>query len=496
MVDGAFDPLHHGHIEYFKAARELGVPVLCNVASDRYVRTKHRPLLTETQRAAVIDAIRYIDYVHIYQIDTETVLRQLRPRYYVKGSDWRERGLPPEQDVICREHGIEIVYLDTVLDSSSRLLKDYFAQTGPTMTITEFEAAVFAQKPTGQQHYDENYWLGEWRAGDNNYSLETRRRIEAKNPQLIKDVFQPKRVIDLGCGPGALMHLLHEIGVEADGIDYNEMSLKLATPEVRDRIAIGDASDASIKSDGSYDLVICREVLEHLTVLEVKKAVANMVRLTSKFIYVTTRFHPNPPTLLDFNTSDDLDPSHITLLNKDMLRLMFVLEGCRSRPDLEDADGLGQEGPRARAGKGCEVKVRDPGCSSPRPMRPWSCSGWAMRLLGLPVQLSDSLGNMAKAAGPVARGSRLRRVLPGVVPPAVSVGAPEGAAHPVGWRLLHVVPRVARAAGGAAVWLCLRVVQPVDTGRCRRRCRSASRRSSEATRSWAPSSRRFRSTPS
>jgi cytidyltransferase-like protein len=128
MVDGAFDPLHHGHIEYFKAARTLGVPVLCNIASDRYVRTKHRPLLTEAQRAAVIDAIRYVDYVHIYQIDTETILRQLRPRYYVKGSDWRERGLPPEQDVICREHGIEIVFLDTMLDSSSRLLRDYCAQ--------------------------------------------------------------------------------------------------------------------------------------------------------------------------------------------------------------------------------------------------------------------------------------------------------------------------------------------------------------------------------
>jgi cytidyltransferase-like protein len=128
MVDGAFDPLHHGHIEYFKAARALGVPVLCNIASDRYVRTKHRPLLTETQRAAVVDAIRYVDYVHIYQIDTETILRQLRPRYYVKGSDWRARGLPPEQDVICREYGIEIVFLETMLDSSSRLLRDYCAQ--------------------------------------------------------------------------------------------------------------------------------------------------------------------------------------------------------------------------------------------------------------------------------------------------------------------------------------------------------------------------------
>ena len=128
MVDGAFDPLHPGHIEYFKAAAALGSPVLCNVASDRYVRTKHPPLLREEQRAAVLDAIRYIDYVHIYQIDTETVLRQLRPRYYVKGSDWRERGLPPEQAVICREHGIEIVYLDTVLDSSTRLLQQIVDQ--------------------------------------------------------------------------------------------------------------------------------------------------------------------------------------------------------------------------------------------------------------------------------------------------------------------------------------------------------------------------------
>ena len=128
MVDGAFDPLHRGHIEYFRAASELGAPLLCNVASDRYVRSKHRPLLDEQQRAAIIDAIRYISYVHIYQVDTETVLRQLRPRYYVKGSDWRERGLPPEQVEICREHNIRIVYLDTVLDSSSRLLKEYCAE--------------------------------------------------------------------------------------------------------------------------------------------------------------------------------------------------------------------------------------------------------------------------------------------------------------------------------------------------------------------------------
>ena len=131
MVDGAFDPMHRGHIEYFRAAAEqLLLPLLCNVASDRYVRTKHPPLLPEDQRAAVVDAIRYITYTHINQFDTETILRELRPRFYVKGKDWEGR-LPEDQVAICRDFGIDVVYLDTVLDSSSRLLKQYSEQALP-----------------------------------------------------------------------------------------------------------------------------------------------------------------------------------------------------------------------------------------------------------------------------------------------------------------------------------------------------------------------------
>ncbi len=212
------------------------------------------------------------------------------------------------------------------------------------MTITEFERRVLEQRPTAAAHYDSQYFTGEWRAAGNNYSLETRRVIEAKNPQLIKDTFQPARALDLGCGPGALMHLLWELGVDVAGIDFAESSLTLATPEVRDRITIGDVADATLLPADAFDLVISREVLEHLTVLEVKRAVANMVRMTSKFVYVTTRFHPSPENLLDFNQQDDLDPTHITLLNKDLLRLMFVLEGCRSRPDLEAKMDWGGKG--------------------------------------------------------------------------------------------------------------------------------------------------------
>ena len=130
MVDGAFDPLHRGHIEYFRAAgAQVDCPLLCNVASDDYVRTKHPPLLPEDHRAAIVDAIRFISYTHINRFDTETILRQLRPKYYVKGKDW-DGQLPLDQIRICSDLGIGILYLDTMIDSSSRILEQFAHKQG------------------------------------------------------------------------------------------------------------------------------------------------------------------------------------------------------------------------------------------------------------------------------------------------------------------------------------------------------------------------------
>jgi cytidyltransferase-like protein len=127
MVDGGFDPLHIGHIEYFKGAAQLGLPVVCCLASDVYILSKHKPLIPENYRAAIIDSIRYIDYVCINNSSTSDVLQKLQPRYYVKGSDWKNK-LPSTETAVCNEFGISIVFLDTVLDSSSRLLKEYLNQ--------------------------------------------------------------------------------------------------------------------------------------------------------------------------------------------------------------------------------------------------------------------------------------------------------------------------------------------------------------------------------
>ena len=126
MVDGGFDPLHGGHIAYFRAAAELGLPVLCNVSGDDWVGRKHVPLLPQAERGAVIDAIRWIELVHLAGTTTHDVLAALEPKYYAKGSDWEGR-LPAHEAALCAERGIEVVYLDTVLNSSTAILDRYAA---------------------------------------------------------------------------------------------------------------------------------------------------------------------------------------------------------------------------------------------------------------------------------------------------------------------------------------------------------------------------------
>ncbi len=201
--------------------------------------------------------------------------------------------------------------------------------------VDDFEDAVFSQEAVTAEHYDDEYFAADWREEGNRYDLETRRRIEGRNPALIADVLEPARVLDVGCGPGFLMYFLAELGIAVDGIDFSPSSHTLAPPGMAERILIGDVTRAHVP-ERSYDLVVCREVLEHLTALQVRRTVEQLCRASSRLVYVTTRFHPAPKTLLDFTTDFETDPTHVTLLAKDFLRCLFVLEGFRSRPDLEE----------------------------------------------------------------------------------------------------------------------------------------------------------------
>lgn len=321
LVGGCFDPLHPGHLAYFDAAQAWG-PLCCAVATDAHIRAvKHRPpLLPQAARMELIEQLS-VEVVAQDARGEAGVIDDLRPTAYIKGKDWEGR-IPDAERAACERLGIPMVFVDTQQDSSGDRLRAYQRELDET-AVARFEAIVAQQQPTSKP----------W-APVTPYDYESRKAIEGPHPQLIKDVFAPTMVIDAGCGiDGVLVRLLTALDVEVLGFDP-----KLPKRAINPRLMQGDLTHPRVVDDGVRpfaDLVICREVLEHLTVLQLVKAVRNLVKLSSHYVYVTTRFHPDPASLLDLADHDDLDPTHITLLNKSLLRALFVLEGCKSRPDLE-----------------------------------------------------------------------------------------------------------------------------------------------------------------
>lgn len=310
-MDGAFDPIHVGHLAYFRAARSLGYPLLCNICPDQETAQKHPVLLPAQDRAQILDSLDILTYVHVSERPTVEILRQLRPAYYVKGADWADK-LPIEQGQVCDELGIRIRYTDTQQGSSTALLK----RLQPD--VDAFERLVQGQWPASTPWAPVLPW-----------DFESRVAVEGKHPDLIAEVFAGHKVLDAGCGAGHLVRLLIERGMDARGFD-------LAPQTGHPWFFAADLSNAAELFDGEYgDLVIAREVLEHLTIRQLRRAVTNLCRLSMGFVYVTTRFARQPAHLLSVDTSDDLDPDHRTMLHPDFLRTLFVLEGFKRRADLE-----------------------------------------------------------------------------------------------------------------------------------------------------------------
>ena len=70
LATGGFDPLHSGHIEYFKSAKELGDYLIVGVNSDNWLtRKKGRPFMPVQERAEIIRALNMVDSVVAFADD-------------------------------------------------------------------------------------------------------------------------------------------------------------------------------------------------------------------------------------------------------------------------------------------------------------------------------------------------------------------------------------------------------------------------------------------
>jgi cytidyltransferase-like protein len=79
LVTGGFDPLHSGHIEYFKAARLLGNLLVVGVNSDAWLaRKKGRSFMPATERRAIIENIYQVHRVIEFNDDDGSAIDAIR----------------------------------------------------------------------------------------------------------------------------------------------------------------------------------------------------------------------------------------------------------------------------------------------------------------------------------------------------------------------------------------------------------------------------------
>jgi cytidyltransferase-like protein len=137
LVTGGFDPIHSGHIEYFKAARRLGDQLVVGINSDAWLtRKKGRSFMPWIERQKIIKELSMVDYtIEFNDADgsSKNAIEKVRLNYpgdrivFANGGDRTDKNIP-EMDV--GDSNTEFVFGvggENKMNSSSWILEEWKA---------------------------------------------------------------------------------------------------------------------------------------------------------------------------------------------------------------------------------------------------------------------------------------------------------------------------------------------------------------------------------
>lgn len=113
FTNGCFDILHVGHKRYLQQAATLGDILVVGVNSDASVRRLKgptRPVNNEQDRAEMLSALGFIDYVVIFDEDTPyELIKKIQPDVLVKGGDYKPEEVVGKDIVEARGGQLELI---------------------------------------------------------------------------------------------------------------------------------------------------------------------------------------------------------------------------------------------------------------------------------------------------------------------------------------------------------------------------------------------------
>lgn len=133
LVTGGFDPLHSGHIGYFKAARQLGDMLVVGVNSDAWLtRKKGRAFMPSAERISIIENLKMVSHCILFNDDdgsSREAIRNIKTMYpnshviFANGGDRTKDNIPE-----MTEPDVEFVFGiggENKANSSSWILEEW-----------------------------------------------------------------------------------------------------------------------------------------------------------------------------------------------------------------------------------------------------------------------------------------------------------------------------------------------------------------------------------
>ena len=190
LVTGGFDPIHSGHIAYFKAARELGDHLIVGLNSDAWLtRKKGRPFMPVDERATIVKELECVDEVITFNDDDNTACLAIGYVLQTKATNWklifanggdRTNTTTPEYETWGNHPDVEFAFGvggEDKKNSSSWILEDYKAPKTirnwgyyrvlhevhgplePTMVVKELTVDPGKSLSMQYHNYRNEYWI-------------------------------------------------------------------------------------------------------------------------------------------------------------------------------------------------------------------------------------------------------------------------------------------------------------------------------------------------
>ena len=121
FTNGCFDILHVGHVRYLREAGKTADVLILGLNSDSSVRSikgEKRPLVCEQERAEVLAALEFVDFVTIFpELTPLELINYLKPDILIKGGDWQEETVVGRDEV--KKWGGRVVIIPEVEGKST-----------------------------------------------------------------------------------------------------------------------------------------------------------------------------------------------------------------------------------------------------------------------------------------------------------------------------------------------------------------------------------------